>query len=643
MSEAAGSAPAASERTAETAADGGAEGEGGEGGEPAPEPPMLPGAAGFRFRDSVGFVRDGTHPRWWDPTVEPEGEVAGLWREKQDDRRAMTDAAAALSDDDDEEGEGGGDEEEGPPAADRNRPDDDANPGNLGAIVRGWPDAEEPRAIEGSPFVTPTVPLRLRRAVHTNDMDVVREMVNRWNSGSTSGDSDADSVNRRYATAMFDEHSRDTLLHVAVRKRYVAMVRYLVSQGARRSVVNRRERTPVGIARKMYEALRLWDSYPLAFEVEGHPNVNVNGVYTHRGEHAGFPRYANQHGLQMWHNQPSAAWLISVGFTPDGDLCLAGFGGSPEGVPVGESPWVCAVPGAGGKHEERLLNVNQLSESGLKAAAEALQAPKGTRMFRGMSYDEDYDRQEVAKPAAGDRKGKSSRSSGLSRRKTGVSGRSLGQDSQAEVSLPGLTLSERRAAGATALAEAKSVLKALRGCFAQFQTENYAAGAAPWPAPESAWSGGPPEGEPHPAWAENDPITINMHPHPDRMVDCTAKPGGWQDDMKHRKEKGKTKPTLVAGLPGFLPPDTPAWAPPRDKVNQRPMKARIAKAHTVQKKWMSVNHTAEAQIVGHHAQAHEALVGSILARKRTPGWLQNVEKGFHSAHSRIPQDTHGWR
>ena len=89
--------------------------------------------------------------------------------------------------------------------------------------------------------MTPTVPLKLRRAVYTNDMETVRAMVNRWTSSGTSGNSDVDSTNRRYATAVFDEHSRDTLLHVAVRKRYVDMVRHLVAQGARPTAENQRK------------------------------------------------------------------------------------------------------------------------------------------------------------------------------------------------------------------------------------------------------------------------------------------------------------------------------------------------------------------------------------------------------------------
>jgi hypothetical protein len=609
------------------------------GGEAAPDPPARPGGAGFRFRDSVGFVRDESHPRWWDPTVEPEGEEPGLWRETKHDREAMKDAAAALADDEGDEDEG--DDEGGDNAAGRNRPDDEENPGNLGPIVRGWSDAEAPRPIEGSPFVTPTVPLRLRRAVHTNDMEIVREMVNRWNSAGTTGDSDADSVSKLYATAMFDEHSRDTLLHVAVRKRYVEMVRYLVSQGARRSAVNRRERTPVGIARTMLENLGSWDDCPIGMELSGHPNISVNGVYTQRGEHAGFPRYTNEHGIHLWHNQPSGAWLIHREFTPDADLCLAGFGGSVERVPSGTAhPWVCAIPGEGGRHEERVLTVSLLQEEGLRNAVEAAAKPKGVRMFRGMSYDAAYDTQQEAglaknASASGSRQRRRPKRGGGATR-TKATGQATGA-----MRLPGLTLSERRAVGATALAETKAVLKALRGCFAQFQTSNFAAGAAPWAAPESAWAGGPPEGEPHAAWAENDPVTIKMHPHPDRMIDCTAKPGGWQDEMAHRKEKGKRKPVLVAGLPGLLAPDTPGWAPPTDKVMQRPMKARIAKAHAVPKKWASANHTVRSQIGQHHTQAYEALVGSILERKRTPGWLQGAEKGFHRAHSRIPVDTSG--
>ena len=43
-------------------------------------------------------------------------------------------------------------------------PDDEENPGNLGPIVRGYDDAPQVPAVDGSPFLTPTVPLQLKRA-----------------------------------------------------------------------------------------------------------------------------------------------------------------------------------------------------------------------------------------------------------------------------------------------------------------------------------------------------------------------------------------------------------------------------------------------------------------------------------------------
>ena len=186
---------------------------------------------------------------------------------------------------------------------------------------------------------------------------------------------------------------------------------------------------------------------------------------------------------------------------------------------------------------------------------------------------------------------------------------------------------------------------ALRKCFAHFHSEShFGAGSAPWPQPVSAWAGGPREGEPPAAWADNDPVTIKMHPHPDRMPDCSAKPGGWQDEMAHRKEKGKKKPTRVAGLPGLLPPDTPGWAPPTDKVLQRPMKARIDKAHAERPQWHSIRHTMRAQIGRSHEQAYGALVEGIVERKRTPQWQQRdaLEKLFRKRHGTVPIDA-SWR
>lgn len=601
-----------------------------------------PGGAGFRWRDSVGFLVDESDSRWEDE------------EEKEQLTRIQT--AATTKD------------------TEPNRPDEEENPGNLGLIMRGYSEQQQPRVIEGSPFVTPTVPLKLRRAVYTNDMETVRTMINRWNSADTSGDSDADSVKRRYATATFDEHSRDTLLHVAVRKQYVEMVRYLVSQGARRNAVNRRDQTPLGIAQTMLQALENWDDYPIAMKVSGHPNVGVDGVYTQRGEHAGFPRYANQHGMHLWHNQPGGAWLIHVEFTPDSDLCLAGFGGSPKAVPAGTSPhqWICAVgtkqaakdakavleefrqrivathehaekvrveeerdcylrrlESTGGRYTERVLTITQLDEIELRNAVE-----------------------NTVHNVRGDSQGEKA-TAHLDQGKSGTHVR------ERTPRLPGLTLSERRKTGKVARARTLATIKALRGCFAQFQSSNFAAGDAPWSAPESAWAGGPPEGEPHPTWADDDNVTTKrvqmenpgekklytrltvVTEGQDCKADCTAKPGGWPDAMKHKMEKGNRKPVRVAGLPGLLPPETPGWSPPRDKVLQRPMKARIAKAHSTPKKWASVNHTVRSQIGQRHAQTYEALVGSIKERKRTPKWLQGMERGFHRAHKAIPVETRG--
>ena len=100
----------------------------------------------------------------------------------------------------------------------------------------------------------------------------------------------------------------------------------------------------------------------------------------------------------------------------------------------------------------------------------------------------------------------------------------------------------------------------------------------------------------------------------------------------------------MAGLPGLLPPDTPGWAPPTDKVLQRPMKARIDKAHAGRPQWHSIRHTMRAQIGRSHEQAYGALVEGIVERKRTPQWQQRdaLEKLFRKRHGTVPIDA-SWR
>jgi hypothetical protein len=208
---------------------------------------LWPAAAGFRFRESLGFSKDPEHQRW----------------------------AVAEDEDGDEPGEGEGDGDE----AEERVVDDPENPGNLGPIQRGYGDREEVAAVEGSPFLTPTVPLQLRRAVFANDMGTIRALVNRWTSARTSGGM-ADTVAGKFATAVWDETSQDTMLHVAVRKGYPEMARYLVSQGARIHTRNRRRQTPLGLARATVERLLGWHARPLAIRLSGHPDPKVDGLYT---------------------------------------------------------------------------------------------------------------------------------------------------------------------------------------------------------------------------------------------------------------------------------------------------------------------------------------------------------------------------
>lgn len=97
-----------------------------------------------------------------------------------------------------------------------------------------------------------------------------------------------------------------------------------------------------------------------------------------------------------------------------------------------------------------------------------------------------------------------------------------------------------------------------------------------------------------------------MHPHPDTGHECTPKPGGWQDEMKHKRHLPR-KPVRVPGLPS-----EPTYVAPRPLAHhqrataaqggralggQRELGQWLAAAHHQPGSWRAADHTLRSQIL----------------------------------------------
>ena len=95
-----------------------------------------------------------------------------------------------------------------------------------------------------------------------------------------------------------------------------------------------------------------------AFAVEGHPLATYNGTYRPRGQHEGWPRFENEHGMHLFRYRPDEEWHLSNAFTPERDGA-AGYIAAAEGpIPTGAQRWQCAMGGT--KWEERTVTVTAL-------------------------------------------------------------------------------------------------------------------------------------------------------------------------------------------------------------------------------------------------------------------------------------------
>jgi hypothetical protein len=331
----------------------------------------------------------------------------------------------------------------------------------------------------------------------------VRGLINGWTSSETTGSSADDTVAGKFATALFDESSRDTLLHVAVLKRYADLVRYLISQGARMLARNAKQMTPLSLVKRLASNLAVWKDCPLAVRLDGHPEASVNGVYTQRGEYGGFPRYCNEHGVHLWHRLQAGAWLLWQGeFMPDSDLCLGGIKGADE-VPIaaGGLEWTMVVKG---KKEKMLLSTLPLSPAGLqeelrervrREQREPEAQVKEKRAQAQLRPPRMMGQQPIAAVQQRQRRGGRRRHQMSDVPQVVAASRETVASGMVAVAAPryeGLNAVQRAAVHSKASAQVEALLLALRPNFAKFSAathwnNNNLNFPQPWPKPDSAW------------------------------------------------------------------------------------------------------------------------------------------------------------
>eukprot|EP01045_Picozoa_sp_COSAG04_P011042 COSAG04_NODE_697_length_11055_cov_5.640471_10_plen_253_part_00 len=75
-----------------------------------------------------------------------------------------------------------------------------------------------------------------------------------------------------------------------------------------------------------------------AVSIEGHPQADCNGVYTHDSTHEGWPVLKNAKGIYCYRRTPTDSWLLSD--TPHGDLCGGSIVAKEGPLPVGAHTWL---------------------------------------------------------------------------------------------------------------------------------------------------------------------------------------------------------------------------------------------------------------------------------------------------------------
>ena len=92
-------------------------------------------------------------------------------------------------------------------------------------------------------------------------------------------------------------------------------------------------------------------------ELQGHPDLSYNGLYTHDSTHEGWPVLKNASGRYCYRHTPGDKWFLSSKFTPDKSTCTAHIVAKEGPLPVGAHTWTVY---SGGKWVDRTGTVGLL-------------------------------------------------------------------------------------------------------------------------------------------------------------------------------------------------------------------------------------------------------------------------------------------
>ena len=116
------------------------------------------------------------------------------------------------------------------------------------------------------------------------------------------------------------------------------------------------------------------------FALEGHPTAACNGTYRPRGQHEGWPRFENEHGMHLFRYRPDEEWLLGDAFTPESGDCAGHIAAAEGPIPTGAQRWQIAPKShnsGSGKWEPRTVTVTAL----VSALRRCLSSPLGADLL----------------------------------------------------------------------------------------------------------------------------------------------------------------------------------------------------------------------------------------------------------------------
>ena len=76
-----------------------------------------------------------------------------------------------------------------------------------------------------------------------------------------------------------------------------------------------------------------------AVSIEGHPDPDFNGLYTHDSTHKGWPVLKNARGMYCYRHTPLDKWLLRNMFRPDSGVHNGDIVAKEGPLPVGARTW----------------------------------------------------------------------------------------------------------------------------------------------------------------------------------------------------------------------------------------------------------------------------------------------------------------